>query len=113
MPSKTESVRQSQKTHYETAVSERRKSLKEKGLDEVKIRKDPRIKQLLAKLRQITKALVAIKAKETKNEELIQRKKEKAEQKAEKPKKKGKSKKKAEKSADSGKKTKKKEKKKK
>jgi len=113
MPSNTKSARESQKALLETAIAERRDALKQKGLDGEKVRKDPRLKQLLAKLRQIQRALVAIQAKVKKNEDLARRKKEKAEQKADEPKKKGKPKKKgAKKSAESGKKAKKEKKKK-
>jgi hypothetical protein len=112
MPSKSKSVREAQKKQCEAAISARRAALKEKGLDSKAIGKDPKLKALLAKFRQIQKTLVAIQAKEKKNEELAKRKTEKAEQaKQDKAEKKGKSKKKAGKKAEepSGKKAKKKE----
>jgi hypothetical protein len=105
MPSKSKSAREAQKVQCETAISARRDELKEKGLDQAAIKKDPRLKQLLAKFRQIQKTLLAIQAKADLNEKLAQRKKEKAENPKDKADKKGKSKKKGDKKAEeSGKK---------
>jgi len=101
MPSKSKSVREAQKTHCEKAISERRAALKEKGVDAGAVQKDPRLKALLAKFRQIQRTLAAIQAKEKKNEELAKRKRAKAEQAKEgKADKKGKSKKKGAKNAE-------------
>lgn len=79
MPSKSKTVREAQKAHYESSISARRAFLKEKDLDEPGIKKDPKLKQLRAKLAQINKSLKAISALEKQNEALALRKKEKAE----------------------------------
>jgi len=80
MPSKSKNVREAQKTQCEKAIVARRADLKEKGLVGPAITKDVKLKALLAKFRQIQRALVAIQAKEKKNEDLARRKVEKAEQ---------------------------------
>ena len=112
MPSKAKSVRETQKAQCEAAISARRAALKEKGLDDATIKKDPKLKQLLAKARQIQGTLKAIQAKADLNEKLAQRKKEKAENPKDKAEKKGKKKKADKKGEESGKKGKKKKEKK-
>jgi hypothetical protein len=113
MPSKIKSVREAQKTKWQTAVSARRNALKERGLDQAGISKDTKLKALMAKLRQIHRTLAAILAKEKKNEQLEQHKQERTEKrKLEKAEKKKSSKKKAgEKTKEPGKKEKKEKKK--
>jgi len=109
MPSKSKNVRESQKAVCQAAIHARRAALKEQGLDPAAIGKDPKLRALMARFRQIQKTLVAIQAKEKKNADLALRKQEKAEQaKLGKPEKKGKAKKKAEQKAEeAGKKAKK------
>jgi len=79
MPSKSREVRESQKKHFETSITTRRAFLKEQGLEAATMKKDPRLKQLRAKLSQINKSLKAITDLEKQNEALALRKKEKAE----------------------------------
>ena len=80
MPSKTRSVRETQKSTCEAAIAARQAALRAKGVTQAAIAKDPTLKALLAKFRQIQRTLSAIRAKEEKNEELAQRKQEKAAQ---------------------------------
>jgi len=112
MPSKSKSVREAQKEYYETAISKRRAALKEQGLDNDRIQKDPKLKKLKASLRQVHGTLDAIAEKAKLNELLAQRKKEKAEKPPEEKKKGKRSKKKDEPVADKASKSKKDKKKK-
>ena len=84
MPSKSKTVRESQKVTLETAISKRQADLKETGLANDAIRKDPKLKQLKAKLRETHRRLDSIAALEKKKEDLVQKKKENAEKKREK-----------------------------
>ncbi len=79
MPSKTRTVREQQIQSFESSISNRLASLKEKGLDSAQIKKDPKMKQLRARLSQTKKSLLAISTLENQKEALALRKKEKEE----------------------------------
>ena len=86
MPSQARSVRETQKDHYERAIERRRSLLIERGADKDRIRKDPHLKHLRAKLRRTAKRIGALQALEKQKEELTLRKQKKLEAKtAEKP----------------------------
>jgi len=86
MPSNARSVRETQEKYYESAIESRRNLLIERGVDRDRIRKDPHLKHLQAKLRRTAKRIGAIQALEKQKEELALRKQKKLEAKtAEKP----------------------------
>jgi hypothetical protein len=86
MPSNARSVRETQEKYYESAIESRRNLLIERGVDKDRIRKDPHLKHLQARLRKTAKRIGAIQALEKQKEELALRKQKKLEAKtAEKP----------------------------
>jgi hypothetical protein len=79
MPSQARSVRETQKNKYERAIEGRRNLLMERGVDKDRIRKDPHLKHLQAKLRRTVKRIGAVQALEKQKEELALRKQKKLE----------------------------------
>jgi IMP dehydrogenase/GMP reductase len=77
MPSEDKQARQTQKQHYQGAIESRRNLLVQRGVDKVRIPKDPRLKHLQAMLRKTTKRLAALAALEKQNEEMALRKQQK------------------------------------
>jgi len=94
MPSESKQARETQKQTYQGAVKSRRNLLVERGVDKVRIPKDPHLKHLQAKLRKTTKRLNALAALEKQKEEMALRKQQKLEAKTEDKKKEKKEKKK-------------------
>ena len=74
MPSKVRGVRESQKDYYVAAIEKRRSLLIDKGVDMARIRKDPQLKPLQARLRQAIRRLGALKSIEKQTEALALRK---------------------------------------
>ncbi|MFY9398590.1 MAG: hypothetical protein WAR22_09535 [Desulfomonilia bacterium] len=87
MASKLRSVRESQKTYWVDKLGRRREELGATGLDEKAIEKDTVVKMLRAKVRETTRRLAAIAAREQKLEDMTRLREEK---KAAPPKEKGK-----------------------
>jgi hypothetical protein len=87
MASKLRSVRESQKTYWEDKLGRRREELGAAGLDKKAIEKDTVVKMLRAKVRDTTKRIAAIGAREQKLEDMARLREEK---KAAPPKEKGK-----------------------
>jgi len=83
MPSEDKQARETQKQHYQGAIESRRNLLVERGVDKVRITKDPHLKHLRAKLRKTTKRLTALAALEKQKEEMVLRKQQKLEAKTE------------------------------
>ncbi len=83
MPSESKQARETQKQHYQGAIESRRNLLVKRGVDKVRIPKDPHLKHLRAKLRKTTKRLTALAALERQKEEMVLRKQQKLEAKTE------------------------------
>ena len=83
MPSESKQTRETQKQTYQGAIESRRNLLVERGVDKVRIPKDPHLKHLQAKLRKTTKRLNALAALEKQKEEMALRKQQKLEAKTE------------------------------
>jgi hypothetical protein len=83
MPSESKQARETQKQTYQGAIESRRNLLVERGVDKVRILKDPHLKRLQAKLRKTTKRLNALAVLETQKEEMALRKQQKLEAKTE------------------------------
>ena len=79
MASKAQGVRETQKGYYEVTIERRRNLLIEKGVDKARIKKDPYLRHLRARLRQTNKGLSTLQALENQKEALVLRKKEKLE----------------------------------
>jgi len=109
MASKTKEARLNQKDYLEGKLKERLSILAEKGLDPKKIAGDMAVKKLRAEIREANARLRAIKARETKLEEMATAKAEKL---ATPKQEKGKKKKQAEEDAEISKRQQKKKKKK-
>jgi hypothetical protein len=74
MPSKTQETKDGQKARYLKQIEARQASLKEKGLPEAAIAKDPKIKQYKAKIRQIKGAVARITFLEDQTKQLLEKK---------------------------------------
>ena len=83
MPSESKQTRETQKQTYQGAVESRRSLLVERGVDKVRIQKDPHLRHLQAKLRKTTKRLNALATLEKQKEEMALRKQKKLEAKTE------------------------------
>jgi hypothetical protein len=83
MPSESKQARETQKQACQGAIEARRNLLVERGVDKIRIPKDPHLKRLQAKLRKTTKRLNALAALEKQKEELALRKQQKLEAKTE------------------------------
>lgn len=81
MASKDKEVREAQKQYFLAKTEERTGALKEKGLEDVDVSKDPQIKQYKAKVKQIDRALQRISFLQDQTQKLQERKEQ---QKAEK-----------------------------
>lgn len=85
MASKARGVRETQKGYYEVTIERRRKLLIEKGVDKARIKKDPYLRHLRARLRQTNKGLSTLQALKNQQEALVLRKKQKLEAKTAEP----------------------------
>jgi len=78
MPSRIRSTRQAQVRRCQEEIRKRLADLKERGAEKAVVQKDPKLRQMRARLRQLQKALLAILAIDKKNESLAVRKQERA-----------------------------------
>lgn len=74
MPSKTQETKDGQKARYLKQMEARQASLKEKGVPEAAIAKDPKIKQYKAKIKQIKGAVARITFLEDQTKQLLEKK---------------------------------------
>jgi hypothetical protein len=74
MPSKTQETKDNQKARYLKQIEARQASLKEKGVPEAAIAKDPKIKQYNAKIKQIKGAMARISFLEDQTKQLQEKK---------------------------------------
>ncbi|MGC8604212.1 MAG: hypothetical protein ACP5VS_11035 [Desulfomonilaceae bacterium] len=77
MPSKSLHTREEQKSRFLQQSEMRRKTLLEQGLDETRIGKDPHVKHLKARIKQVNSALARISFLEEQSRKLQERKIEK------------------------------------
>lgn len=78
MGSKSKQTREDQRTYWETKLSQRLSVLTEKGTESEKIKRDPGIKKIRAKLRKTQGRLQSIADSEKKTEEIARIKAEKS-----------------------------------
>lgn len=74
MGSKSLQTRETQKSRYEKLAEIREHSLKDKGLSDSDIVKDPKIKHLKAKIRQISAAVATIAERDKLTQQLLEKK---------------------------------------
>jgi hypothetical protein len=74
MPSKTQETKDSQKARYLKQMEARQASLKEKGIPEAAIAKDPKVKHYKAKIKQIKGAMARITFLEDQTKQLAEKK---------------------------------------
>jgi len=77
MPSKSIHTREEQKARFLQQSEIRCKSLSEQGFDERRIEKDPQVKHLKARIKQVNSALARIAFLEDQNRKLLERKQQK------------------------------------
>ncbi|MGO8877976.1 MAG: hypothetical protein ACLPVO_12030 [Desulfomonilaceae bacterium] len=77
MPSKSMSTREEQKARFHQQSEIRRKTLSEQGFDESRINKDPQVKHLKARIKQVNSALLRIAFLEEQTRKLQERKQQK------------------------------------
>src|SRR5271157_1899796 len=74
MPSKTQETKDGQKARYLRQMEARQASLKEKGIPEAAIAKDPKVKHYRAKIKQIKGAMARISFLEDQTKQLLEKK---------------------------------------
>jgi hypothetical protein len=74
MPSKTQETKDGQTARYLKQIEARQASLKEKGLPEAAIAKDPKVKHYKAKIKQIKGAVARITFLEDQTKQLLEKK---------------------------------------
>ncbi len=74
MPSKTQETKDGQKARYLRQIEARQASLKEKGVPEAAIAKDPKVKHYKAKIKQIKGAMARITFLEDQTKQLLEKK---------------------------------------
>ena len=74
MPSKTQETKDGQKARYLRQMEARQASLKEKGIPEAAIAKDPKVKHYKAKIKQIKGAMARISFLEDQTKQLLEKK---------------------------------------
>jgi len=74
MPSKTQETKDGQKARYLKQMEARQASLKEKGVPEAAIAKDPKVKHYKAKIKQIKGAVARITFLEDQTKQLLEKK---------------------------------------
>jgi hypothetical protein len=74
MPSKTQETKDGQKARYLKQIEARQASLKEKGIPEAAIAKDPKVKHYKAKIKQIKGAMARISFLEDQTKQLLEKK---------------------------------------
>jgi len=74
MPSKTQETKDGQKARYLKQMEARQASLKEKGIPEAAIAKDPKVKHYKAKIKQIKGAVARITFLEDQTKQLLEKK---------------------------------------
>ena len=77
MPSKSLYTREEQKARFQQQSEIRRKTLTEHGFDETRINKDPQLKHLKARIKQVNSALLRIAFLEEQTRKLDERKQQK------------------------------------
>jgi hypothetical protein len=74
MPSKTQETKDGQKARYLKQMEARQASLKDKGIPEAAIAKDPKVKHYKAKIKQIKGAMARITFLEDQTKQLLEKK---------------------------------------
>ena len=74
MPSKTQETKDGQRARYLKQMEARQASLKEKGVPEAAIAKDPKVKHYKAKIKQIKGAMARISFLEDQTKQLLEKK---------------------------------------